>query len=120
MANYIDDAGAARIPEPAPGPGPEIGDDADRDRRIGAYRDRQRRRAVRALDRYIAAVFDDPAQPHVCSTVATAAGDRFVEAVGDYVLSRLQHNSHYGAPVDTEDATVLPSGLTHNEGVHDD
>lgn len=31
-----------------------------------------------------------------------------------------EHNRSYGAPVDTEDATVLPSSLTHNEGAHDD
>lgn len=86
------------------------GPDPDRDARIDVYRDRERRRAARALDRYIEAMFlsqADVPQRLGMGECRVAAG-RFVEAVGDYVLSRLaessdrdvafglQQKSHYG------------------------
>jgi hypothetical protein len=72
-------AGPERMPAPA-GPDPE------RDRRRAAYRERERARAARALDRYIEVMTGNPSGT---GEVVRAAGDRFVEAVGDYVLSRL-------------------------------
>lgn len=122
--------------------GPECprpaGPDLERDKRIDIYRDRERRRAARALDRYWKALQDGRVQ------VSAAAGDRVIELIGDYVLARLgeieggpgpvletrpmtpsevegfreswaQHNRHYGAGVDTEDATVLPSRHDNKE-----
>jgi hypothetical protein len=59
------------------------GPDPARDARIDAYRDRERRRAAAALDRYIDTMFTPTQQ------LAQVAGERFVEAVGDYVLARL-------------------------------
>lgn len=59
------------------------GPDPDRDARREIYRDRERRRAARALDRYFTAMHSDSdGSPFV-------AGERFVEQVGDYVLARL-------------------------------
>lgn len=77
-------------PRPAPvdvAPAPVVrpGPDALRDVRVDAYRDRERRRAARALDRYIETVC--PAETPDSSY--KVAGERFVEAVGDYVLARL-------------------------------
>ena len=66
--------------------------DPDRDARREAYRADQRRKAARALDR----LFDLTLPPDAAPRYSTAASERFVEAVGDYVLSRLHHNSHYG------------------------
>jgi hypothetical protein len=96
--------------------------DPDRDQRIEAYRDRERRRAARAMDRYIE-VLNGPFTNHMPPEL-DVAGERFVEAVGDYVLSRMtgnpwgdavqahrdrvsevQHNRHYGA-------------TTHDPGSH--
>lgn len=62
-----------------------IAPDPARDARIDAYRDRERRRAVRALDRFIDLNMNGGAG----TTAADVAGERFVEAVGDYVLARL-------------------------------
>lgn len=89
--------------------------DPERDARIEAYRDQERRKAARALDRYLDAWQDAYAGSGPAPVVA-AAGERFVQAVGDYVLSRLSapnvvtgddgtryvmspdaHKSHYGA-----------------------
>lgn len=74
------------------------GPDPDRDARVDAYRDRERRRAARALDRYIEALQAGDV------AVSAVAGDRVVELIGDYVLARLgdtelnvQQKSHYGA-----------------------
>jgi hypothetical protein len=82
-------------PKPQP-----AGPDPERDKRIDAYRDRERRRAARALDRYFDAMHGTNMAP---TEVMAAAGERFVEQVGDYVLARLghdpsvvQHKSHYG------------------------
>lgn len=61
LRSYTDDAGTVHVSTGARCVGP----DPDRDKRIDVYRDRERRRAARALDRY-------------------------VEAVGDYVLTRGQ------------------------------
>lgn len=75
-----------------------------RDARVDVYRDRERRRAARALDRYIEAMFLSPADvpQHLGMGESRVAADRFVEAVGDYVLARLgdsalnvQQKSHY-------------------------
>lgn len=66
-------------PRPA-GPNPA------RDRRRDLYADRERRRAARALDRYLDA-FNEFGTAG--STGARVAGERFVEQVGDYVLARL-------------------------------
>lgn len=62
------------------------GPDPERDRRIDAYRDRERRRAARALDRYFEVIIGDKVGG--CGDAAVA-GERFVEQVGDYVLSRM-------------------------------
>lgn len=66
------------------------GPDPERDRRRDLYADRERRRAARALDRFLEAAneFDT-----VASTGARVAGERFVEQVGDYVLARLQRGA---------------------------
>jgi hypothetical protein len=64
--------------------------DPERDARREAYQEQERRRAARALDRYVDLVEGDRYGPRV------VAGERFVEAVGDYVLSRLHHKGHYG------------------------
>jgi hypothetical protein len=72
--------------------GPECprpaGPDPERDKRIDVYRDRERRRAARALDRYLEDYYLSVA-PATDRSVAVA-GERFVEAVGDYVLARLE------------------------------
>lgn len=74
------------------------GPDPARDARVDAYRDRERRRAARLLDRYLEVAYEVSGHnlPLDGSLRLNAAGDRFVEAVGDYVLSRLQQKSHYG------------------------
>lgn len=81
------------------------GPDPDRDKRIDLYRDRERRRAARALDRYIEIIFPHAADLASATTDRMVASERFVEQVGDYVLARLghdpsvtQHKSHYGIP----------------------
>lgn len=78
------------LADPAPaddrGPVVPIAADPERDARREIYRDRERRRAARALDRYIE-VMNGP-NPDAGATRAVA-GERFVEAVGDYVLARL-------------------------------
>lgn len=106
---------------PAGEPRP-AGPDAARDRRIDIYRDRERRRAARALDRYIETVFAVAPRTDEQRAVMSTAGEHLVEAVGDYVLSRIgercadggrpctndncpcktQHNRHYGVPFDPE------------------
>jgi hypothetical protein len=74
------------------GPVVPIAPDPERDARVDAYRDRERRRAARALDRYIDLMWvperaaGDPAAEEAAMRVA---GERFVEQVGDYVLARL-------------------------------
>lgn len=73
--------------------------DPERDSRREAYRERERRRAARALDRYMEIIMGDAGRPSALTDHAavSAAGERFIEQVGDYVLSRLQQKSHYGA-----------------------
>jgi hypothetical protein len=69
------------------------GPDPARDARIDLYRDRERRRAARALDRYIDTQMGDTATGLLSPTdreVVAAAGERFIEQVGDYVLARLE------------------------------
>jgi hypothetical protein len=68
-------------------------DDPERDSRREAYRERERRRAARALDRYIETL----KWPFAAQPPTGVAGERFVEAVGDYVLSRMQ------VPMDVSD-----------------
>lgn len=92
----------------APAPVVRPGPDPLRDARIDAYRDRERRRAARMLDRFLETVAG------TATGARDAAGERFVEAVGDYVLARiaessdhdvaygLQQNRHYGVPFDPE------------------
>lgn len=82
-----------------------------RDARIDAYRDRQRRRAARALDRYFETLLGDTVG---MGPAVSVAGERFVEDMADYVAARLsgmlpdgmsvtydrsplQQKSHYGA-----------------------
>lgn len=72
-----------------------IASDPARDGRRRAYADRERRRAARALDRYLDAA-TEPASRLPRVSLVDAAGESFIEAVGDYVLSRLHHNSDYG------------------------
>jgi len=81
-----------------------------RDARIDAYRDRQRRRAARALDRYFETLLGDTVG---MGPAVSVAGERFVEDMADYVAARLsgmlpdgmsvtydrsplQQKSHYG------------------------
>lgn len=94
------------------------GPDPARDARIDVYRDRERRRAARALDRYFEVIIGDKVGG--CGD-ASVAGERFVEEVGDYVLARLaqssdrdvafnvQQNSHYDA---TERCVPVPDPVT--------
>lgn len=64
------------------------GPDPARDARVDAYRDRERRRAARALDRYMELIYDEDIAAKRGAEIRTA-GERFVEQVGDYVLARL-------------------------------
>lgn len=68
--------------------------DPERDARRKAYQEQQRRRAARALDRCIDMIEGERYGPRM------VASERFVEAVGDYVLSRLHHSGDYGATAD--------------------
>lgn len=61
------------------------GPDPAREARIDAYRDRERRRAARALDRFLEAAVDGAD----LGPITAVAGERFVEQVGDYVLARI-------------------------------
>lgn len=73
-----------------------IGPDAARDARVAARRADDARRAGRALDRYMVAWEEGiGGGPHL---PIMDRGEAFVEAVGDYVLSRLHHNRHYAVP----------------------
>lgn len=70
------------------------GPDPARDARVDAYRDRERRRAARALDRYMEVIFEATEPSRVSKSTVDAltvmtASERFVEQVGDYVLARL-------------------------------
>lgn len=82
----------------------EIDPDAvERAARRAAYQDRERRRATAAMDRYLELLYGSGIQ----SPAEQVAGERFVEAVGDYVLSRLQHTADYGA----SDGAGYPQGV---------
>jgi hypothetical protein len=109
----LDDAGVARVPDPGPiaqgwhdedapriGPAADwfgpigrprpaapIEPDEERDARRRAYQDRQRRRAARLMDRWIETTYAPGG--HSFTERSGMAGERFVEAVGDYVLARL-------------------------------
>lgn len=63
------------------------GPDEARDARREVYRDRERRRAVAALDRYLEVVYGQGVADF--SRVTAAAGDRFIEAVIAAVLAVL-------------------------------
>lgn len=95
------------------------GPDPARDARIDAYRDRERRRAARALDRYIEALQTGDV------AVSAVAGDHVVELIGDYILARLgdtglnvQQKSNYGVPLAEcpNDGFTCPDhpGVTHH------
>lgn len=76
------------------------GPDAEREARRTIYWDRERRRAVAALDRYLETVYG----PGVAdfSRVTAAAGDRFIQAVIDVVLAMVSpFSDRYGAPCAT-------------------
>lgn len=105
-------------PRPAPvdvAPTPVVrpGPDALRDGRIDTYRDRERRRAARALDRYIESMFTSPADvPQLLGIGANReAAGRFVEQVGDYVLARLGERAAAGGDVPAD-----PHGPHPHEG----
>lgn len=70
-------------PDEFRGPVVPIAPDPERDRRVEIYRDRERRRAARALDRYIESLQSGEV------AVSAVAGERVVELVGDYVVARL-------------------------------
>jgi hypothetical protein len=76
-------------------------------------RDRLRRHAARALDRYAELMYEGDLKPEL----RRVAGERLVELVGDYVLSRLHHNSHYGVTASDDlgqSRTVdLPAKVAH-------
>jgi hypothetical protein len=96
--------------------------DPDRDARREAYRETERRKAARALDRYLEA-HEHAVQGTGPIALLSAAGERFVEAVGDYVLSRLQQKSHYGVPEiqDAAESVLGPSaGRDVVEALRDD
>lgn len=87
-------------------------------RRVAA--EDQRRAAAKALDRYISIVFE-PGSARELEPAFTAAGNEFVERVGDYVLSRLQQKSHYDALADEQacmcgTAVGLSGCSVHAEG----
>jgi hypothetical protein len=87
--------------------------DPERDARREAYADRERRKAARALDRFMELHVDD-IDVSTGDRARVVAGEHFVEAVGDYVLSRLQQKSHYGAPTPDDDpCRPLPGGGWH-------
>lgn len=80
---------------------PSIASSAEeRDARRRVRADTERRRAARALDRYIELVYAGGSD----RKITDVAGERLVEAVGDYVLARLgnevivqsHHNGDYG------------------------
>lgn len=82
------------LADPAPaddrGPVVPIAADPERDARREIYRDRERRRAARALDRYVQSLdYGEEGQPQFGARSIDVAGERFVEAVGDYVLARI-------------------------------
>lgn len=110
------------------------GPDPDRDARIDAYRGRERRRAARTLDRYLELIYDEDIASKRGVEIRVA-GERFVEAVGDYVLSRMtgnpwgdavqahrdavsdvQHNRHY----DVTNATAVHVPHLHADRSGDD
>jgi hypothetical protein len=95
-----------------------------RDARIDAYRDRQRRRAARALDRYFETLLGDTVG---MGPAVSVAGERFVEDMADYVAARLsgmlpdgmsvtydrsplQQKSHYGVEPDRIDECLRCGG----------
>jgi hypothetical protein len=68
-----------------------------RDARRRVRAERERRRAARALDRYME-IYEQAVAGAGGTLPILTAGERFVEAVGDYVLSELHHNGDYGVP----------------------
>jgi hypothetical protein len=76
-----------------------IAPDAARDARVAKRRAEDARKAGAALDRLLNRWWfpDGPDDtPH------TVLSDEFVEKVGDYVLSRIHHNGHYGVPTEAD------------------
>jgi hypothetical protein len=59
-------------------------------------RDRLRRRAALALDRVFEVMGERQDDGDGGEHAVGVAEERFVQSMGDYVLSRLHHNSHYG------------------------
>lgn len=77
-----------------------IAPDPARDARVAARRAEDAAKAGRALDNLLrsqGAMYRN----------RVAAGERFIEELGDYLVSRLQHNRHYG---------VAPCGHGCSEG----
>lgn len=114
---YATLGGAPRVTlplDPPPYVPVPIAPDAARDARVAARRRQYAVKAGRALDRYMdtweaAVAGNGPVLPIL------SAGEDFVEAVGDYVLSRLQHNRAYG--VTDESAGDVPH--VHPMGEHE-
>lgn len=75
--------------------------DPERDARREAYRADQRRKAARALDRLF-----DARRDGLTGAAYDVVGERYIEAVGDYVLSRLHH---CGVALDAVERTLGPS-----------
>ena len=78
-----------RSPQVPPADPVRIAPDAARDARVAARRAEDARKAGRALDNLLqsqGAMYRN----------RVAAGERFIEELGDYLVSRLQHNRHYG------------------------
>jgi hypothetical protein len=87
----------------------------ERDARMAVYRDRERRRATLALDRYVELVYGGSDKK-----VSDVAADRLVEAVGDYVLSRLHNNGHYGVAEEGPDVMARARLARGGRGEADD
>jgi hypothetical protein len=111
--------------------------DPERDARREAYADRERRKAARALDRFMELHVDD-IDVSTGDRARVVAGEHFVEAVGDYVLSKikshwqelidrydqafrdhveqgLQQKSHYGVPERRCCGTPAMAQVPHDE-----
>jgi hypothetical protein len=129
IPSYTDAAGTVHIatggrctgPDRLPAP---AGPDPERDARRAAYREKERRRAARALDRYIEIIYPHAAGLASATTDRMVASERFVEQVGDYVLSRLGERvcGNCGMPRGTnagscDECTASPMHHKSNYGV---
>jgi hypothetical protein len=101
---YTDAAGRVHIPTGGRCSDVPVPPDAARDARVAARRAADATKAGRALDRLLDAREDGKSQAWQMD-----ARDRFIEEVGDYVLSRLQHNRHYvGVPSGPGEVRLVP------------